>query len=307
MPVINKYDTKRQKISDFLARTTPGLYEKHFWPTFRKLQAVRSRGRIRRIIEDRMAQKPFPLFTMIQIETLNRCNNDCSFCPVNRKRDSRPRSVMDADLFNSLIAQLADLQYDGIISLFSNNEPLLDRRIADFCAIARQKLPNANHVLYTNGKLLTIELFENLMKYLDVLVIDNYDNQMKLQEPVKAIAELCLTNPTYGENVEIHMRRKDEVLSTRGGGAPNRTNIRPLKSSCVIPFTQMVVRPDGKLSLCDNDALGKVTLGDLTQDSVFDAWNSDLYWGARRKIAEGRKNFFSCRSCDAQLRVMPQL
>jgi MoaA/NifB/PqqE/SkfB family radical SAM enzyme len=214
---------------------------------------------------------------------------------------------MDTDLFNSLIAQLAALQYDGIISLFSNNEPLLDRRIADFCAIARQELPNANHVLYTNGKLLTTELFENLMKYLDVLVIDNYDNQMKLQEPVKTIAELCLTNPTYAEKVQIYMRRKDEVLSTRAGGAPNRTNIAPLKSSCVIPFTQMVVRPDGKLSLCDNDALGKVTLGDLTRDSIFDAWNSDLYWGVRRRIAEGRKSFFLCSSCDAQLRVMPQL
>lgn len=27
----------------------------------------------------------------IEIETINRCNNDCSFCPVNRNNDNRPQ------------------------------------------------------------------------------------------------------------------------------------------------------------------------------------------------------------------------
>jgi radical SAM protein with 4Fe4S-binding SPASM domain len=210
---------------------------------------------------------------------------------------------MDEELFNSLIAQLADLHYEGNISLFSNNEPLLDRRLADFCKIAKQKLPNANHILYTNGKLLTTALFENLMKCLDVLYIDNYDNQMKLQGPVKAIAELCLTNPTYGEKVQIHVRRKNQVRTSRGGNAPNRRNFAPLTSSCIQPFVRMVVRPDGKISLCTNDALGQVTLGDLTRDSISDAWYSDLFSGVRRRIAEGRKNCSLCRSCDAELAV----
>jgi len=299
MTVIYDYDNKRKRIGELVERTTPRLYERHLLPTHMKLRDIGCRGIIKRIIEDRMAQKPFPLFTKIEIETLNRCNNDCSFCPVNRKLDPRQLSVMDEDLLNSSIAQLADLQYEGEFSLFSNNEPLLDRRIADFCKIAKQKIPNATHYLYTNGKLLTTELFEKLMKYLDFLVIDNYDNQMKLQEPVKAINELVLTNPTYGEKVMIYVRKKDLMRTTRGGSAPNRTKIAPLKSSCIYPFTQMVVRPDGKISLCCNDALGKATLGDLTRDSISDVWNSDLYWGVRRRIVEGRKNLFLCRSCDA--------
>jgi radical SAM protein with 4Fe4S-binding SPASM domain len=124
---------------------------------------------------------------------------------------------------------------------------------------------------------------------------------MKLQEPVKAITEHLLTDPTHAEKVRIYMRKKDKILSTRGGSAPNRTNIAPLKSSCILPFAQIVVRPDGKISLCNNDPLGKVTLGDLTRDSISDVWNGDLFWGARRRIAEGRKNFFLCRSCDMTL------
>jgi MoaA/NifB/PqqE/SkfB family radical SAM enzyme len=302
MTVIYEYDSTQKKIGALLERRTPRLYEKYFLPTYRKLQDIRCRGYTKRAIEGTVAQKPFPLFGQIEIETLNRCNNDCSFCPVNIKLDPRPRSVMDEDLFNSIIEQLADLQYNGDIALFSNNEPLLDRRIVDFCKIAKQKIPTINHLyLSTNGKLLTIELFEDLMKYLDYIVIDNYDNQMRLLEPVKAITEYLLTNPTYEEKVRIYMRKKDEILSTRGGSAPNRTNIAPLKSSCYLPFAQMTVRPDGKISLCANDPLGKATLGDLTRDSISDVWNSDLYWGVRRRIAEGRKNFFLCRSCDMTL------
>jgi radical SAM protein with 4Fe4S-binding SPASM domain len=175
---------------------------------------------------------------------------------------------------------------------------LLDQRIADFCKIAKQKIPSAPLFLFTNGKLLTEELFEKLMKYLDLLVIDNYDNRMKLIEPVKAIYDVCLTNPTCEEKVVISLMKKDQLRSTRGGSAPNRTDIAPLKSLCILPFTQMVVRPDGKISLCDCDALGKVTLGDLTRDSISDVWNGDLYWDVRRRIAEGRKNFFLCRNCD---------
>jgi hypothetical protein len=291
------------KIGQLAERTIPRPYEKHFLPTYTKLKDLRSRGRIKKVIEDTTAQKPFPLFNQIEIETLNRCNNDCSFCPVNRKHDPRTLSVMDEELFNSLVAQLGDLQYEGSVSLFSNNEPLLDRRIADFCKIAKQKVPKAYLFLMTNGKLLTVQLFENLMKYLDLLYIDNYDNQTKLIEPVKAIAELCLTNATYREKVKIHVKRKSRVRSTRGGGAPNRTNIAPLKSSCIQPFTKLVVRPDGKISLCSNDAFGKVTLGDLTRDSISEAWNGDLFWEVRRRIAEGRKNFFLCSTCDAELSV----
>lgn len=128
------------------------------------------------------------------------------------------------------------------------------------------------------------------MKPLDCLIIDNYDNEMKLIEPVKTIVELILTNSKCA--VKIRMVKKDQVMTSRGGCAPNRTRTAPLKSSCVLPFIQMVVRPDGKASLCCNDALGKVTLGDLTKDSIYDVWNNDLYWGVRRRIAAGRKNFF---------------
>ena len=70
-----------------------------------------------------------PLFTSVEVETINRCNGVCSFCPINSKVDPREKKIMSKELFYSIVDQLADLNYSGRFSTFSNNEPLLDDRI----------------------------------------------------------------------------------------------------------------------------------------------------------------------------------
>ena len=44
-----------------------------------------------------------PVFTYIGIETINRCNGKCSFCPVNIKQPQRPYAKMTDEIFNSII------------------------------------------------------------------------------------------------------------------------------------------------------------------------------------------------------------
>lgn len=79
-----------------------------------------------------------PDFFTIEIETQNRCNNDCPFCPVNRHNDTRKPKVMEENLFYTIIDQLRFMDYHGTISLFSNNEPLLDGRIFHFIEYAKK-------------------------------------------------------------------------------------------------------------------------------------------------------------------------
>ena len=50
---------------------------------------------------------------------------------------------MSQDLFESIIQQLADIDYSGKLALFSNNEPFLDKDILAKHKHARDKLPNA--------------------------------------------------------------------------------------------------------------------------------------------------------------------
>ena len=62
----------------------------------------------------------------------------------------------------------------------------------------------------------------------------------------------------------------------------------------------MVVRPDGKLSLCCNDALGQETLGDLSAQSVREVWNDHRRRTVQDLMLKGRDKLDLCRHCDYQ-------
>lgn len=240
-----------------------------------------------------------PLFKLVEIETINRCNGSCEFCPVNRKDDTREKHVMSADLFYSIIDQLEKLRYSGRISLFSNNEPFLDERIWDFSRYMREHLPMARIHMFTNGTLLDLDKFKRIIPYLDEFILDNYTQDLHLIKPAQEIKKYCEDKPELIAKVTIVLRKPKELLSTRGGSAPNRKEKEGYPEvTCAFPFQQLIIRPTGQISLCCNDALGKYTLGDLSKESILDVWQGSRYKEFRKAIAEGRKNIEICRNCD---------
>ncbi|WP_432667455.1 SPASM domain-containing protein [Wukongibacter baidiensis] len=297
----NYYNRPIGRLKSSLERKYPKQLEEVILPGSIYLYDKLMLRKSRRKTKGYLSQDSFPLFKTIEIETINRCNGACSFCPVNKDIDPRPFKLMNEDLFNLIIQQLKDINYSGSIGLYSNNEPLLDKRIFDFLQIARDNLPGASLYLFTNGKLLTIEKFERLMKYLDSLIIDNYNDDLVLNKSVSKVYEYALTK-SYRNKVHIYLRKENEVLLNRSGQAENRSkNSFRLKSACIYPFEQMVVRPDGKISLCCNDATGKVTLGDLTKDKLIDVWNGQQYYNVRRNMVTNRNLNPLCRDCDCVL------
>lgn len=167
-------------------------------------------------------------------------------------------------MFFRIIDQLAEMNYTGSVARYSNNEPLIDKRLERFAEYTRDKLPNAILYLDTNGTFLSRERFRRLMEFLDYMTIDNYQDDMK---SIPTVQELLpeIESPAYQDKVYICLRKQNEMLNNCGGLSGNRTsNTCKIVSGCVFPFDQMVVRPDGKISLCCNDATGALTLGDLT-------------------------------------------
>ena len=239
-----------------------------------------------------------PKINTIEIETVNRCNNDCSFCPVSKGNDIREMKKMSDELFYGIIDELSAINYDGYLSLFSNNEPLIDPRMMNFLKYARTRLPNAKHALFTNGLLLTREKYLELIKYLDYLIIDNYSDEFELMDNIKELQEIDISQ--YGNcEVRVEVRRKNQVLSSRGGLAPNKKDAGEYHSACVLPFMQMVIRPDGRVSRCCQDAYGLMTLADVSTEGVEGAWNSRAYKHTRElMINDGRTLVKGCKDCD---------
>lgn len=255
------------------------------------------RGAINRKVEQLYKEKH--LFHHVEIETVNRCNGVCSFCPVSVKNEQRTYAIMEESVFRNIIDQLAELNYAGRLSIFSNNEPLLDKRIIEFHKYAREKLPNARMHLYTNGTLLNKEGFLQLVNYLDELIVDNYNQELQLIPASKMIVEYAKENPDIKEKVTIVLRKPNEILTSRGGDAPNRTQVNIEKNiSCIHPFQQLIIRPDGKVSLCCNDPLGRSTLGDVKKQSLVDIWYGEAFENVRKAIFSGRENYEHCKNCD---------
>lgn len=277
---------------------------KKFFPTIDDLIVSRDVNIIKEeTIED---QKKFfetkPLFTHVEIELINRCNNDCPFCPVNKHQDIRELKKMDESLFYKIIDDLKELNYSSNISYYSNNEPLLDDRIYKFIEYGKKSLPNAKHILYTNGIMLTIERYNKLFEAgLDFLKIDNYDDSFQLIKPVQEVYDHYKDkNNPYAEKTEIVLRIKNEVLSNRGGEAKNAEQaIESLDISCYLPFYQFIIRPDGHVSMCCIDAYGTTDMGDINTTKIEDIWYGQRHMSLLSELYENnRKNIPLCKKCD---------
>ena len=211
---------------------------------------------------------------------------------------------MTDELFRKIINELSEMNYSAAVSFYSNNEPLLDERIVEFCKYAHEKLPNAYFRLFTNGLLLTLEKFLELMPYLDILIIDNYNDDKQINTPeLKKVYDYIQTHPEIQKRVNFVFRLQNEVLKSRGGQAPNkigRNDKRMLRFLCTRPFCQLIIRPTGEISLCCNDALGKYTMGNLNMQTINEVWNSEKFKSVREEMLKnGRKNLMLCKECDS--------
>ena len=302
--IINPYTTNKTNLS--------GLVKKVFRRDFQS--ANRARLLINDAFSHYFALRSYVAPQIIELETINRCNMSCSFCPVNVHVDPRDYHKMSDSLLEKIAQELAELKFSGTLYLFSNNEPLLDDRIVEICRLFRSKAPKAKISISTNGILLTKEIFLGLFDAgLDEMVVDNYNDKLKLIKPIDRLLEEI--NPTidskieeYRSNTKIILRKKTEVLDSRGGFAPNKKKeevknfLNYSNHSCALPFIQFVIRPSGEISICCQDALGKVTMGDLNKNSISEVWNGPQYKEVRKKLNKqfryGRKSLSVCDGCD---------
>ena len=244
-------------------------------------------------------EPPMPL--VVNLETINRCNSTCSFCTANKNAEKRPYKRMEDSLFYSIIDQLADWGYTGHLTLYGNNEPFLDTRIVEFHKYCREKLPHSFIFLSSNGLLLTVDKVKEIIPYVNQLIINNYCRDMKLHDKVKEIYEYAKSHPEEFKDVEllIQMRYMDAVLSNRAGSAPNKTNdIKIIKETCLMPYTDMFIFPDGRMGICCCDNFETTTLADLTKTPLKEAWNSPQYQKLRKDIRTSRADYTFCKYCD---------
>ena len=241
-----------------------------------------------------------PMFQIIEIETISKCNNDCSFCPVGINHDTREPAYMEQPLFEKIISELREINYEGWIGLFSNNEPFLDPLLIRRLEYVKTALPNVRLQLYTNGTLLTLDKFLESRLFIDKYVINSYGDGLTLSENAQRIKDYLASHSEEDNKIEFWYRIKNEVLTSRGGRAPNRREYIAPKAGCAHPFFQTSLRANGKMYMCCNDALQDRCLGDANRQSIMEIWRGRLYQDFREKMIKyGRQGLSYCVNCDS--------
>ncbi len=265
------------------------------------LQYATRRKEQKEFIDEFMAEETAPYPNIVNFETINRCNSTCAFCTANKNAEKRPFAKIDEELFRSVIDQLAEWKYPNKITLYGNNEPWMDTRIVDFHKYAREKLPDCYIFMSTNGLLLNIEKLDAIVPYVNQLIINNYCLDMKLRPEIARIYKHVTDNPEKYKDVEIiiQMRYLNEYLTNRAGSAPNKQNsYKVIKETCLMPYTDMWIEPNGKMGICCCDNFETTEMGDLTKEKLRDIWNNDKYRALRKAVQKGRNNYDFCRYCD---------
>ena len=153
----------------------------------------------------------------------------------------------------------------------------------------------------TNGLLLDIDKVKSIIPYVDQLIINNYCLDMKMHDNIKVIYDYVKAHPEEFKDVDIliQIRYLKEVLTNRAGSAPNKQSKgKIIKETCLMPFTDLWIMPNGKLGICCCDNFEVTDLADLSKVSLKDGWNSAKYRELREALVEGRQNYPFCKYCD---------
>ncbi|MCH5342442.1 MAG: SPASM domain-containing protein [Acetatifactor sp.] len=236
---------------------------------------------------------------IISIETINRCNSTCDFCPANKNAEKRPFKKMSDELFQKIIAELADMDYSGYLNLYVNNEPFIDVRIEDLYKYAKDNLPNAKMLLYTNGTLITQDRFHKIIPYVDKMIINNYSETLELHSNLKELIECVKSSPELlSKDIIIQIRYIHEILTNRAGFAPNKKTGRINHKICIMPYTDIIIYPDGVIGLCCSDAIEKTNLGNVNYSSLQEIWSGNVFKSIRKSLGKDRNLYGFCQGCD---------
>jgi hypothetical protein len=235
----------------------------------------------------------------VNISTMDLCTRQCKYCKYGQTGNVKkaPR-IMSTSLFEKILYDLKNINYNGIISPYEGNEPLLDSRIFEFVKMINQLLPEAKSFIYSNGDLATMDtmriLFENGLGMVSFSLHDKR-NEDRIREIQKCFGEkkVKIANEYQMDKRNLFhnfagLIESDMVSQTR---YPNR--------GCYLPFRQLIVNPDGFIDLCCADIADTCVFQNAKENSVVDIFYNDPQLNLYRQVLseEKREGLLPCSEC----------
>ncbi len=262
---------------------------------------------------------------LVAIETTNACNAKCAFCPNSVM--SRDRHTMSDELFRKIVDDCTQFQLKAI-EPFLNGEPFMDPQIVPRLQYIRQKLPDTQLRLYTNGYALTDKRVDELLDVgidhlfisLNTLDADQYEEVMglRLQRTLRNIdyAVDPRRRRRLARDITVRMTRTPKTTpkeERRFAAYCREKNVNcmivglfnylgDVRSPLPVPsfpcehLNRVDVLSNGTVTLCCMDAEGDFKWGDASKQSVLDIYNGKAARAYRRAHRKGKRR--TIRPCD---------
>ena len=267
----------------------------------------------------------------VLVELSNVCNHRCVFCAYSKM--TRPGKLLHYPLLERLLKEAFDLGAREV-GFYSGAEPFTSPDLEDSIQLAKQ-LGYEYVFISTNASLATEERLKASIDYgLDSLKfsinagdretykrIHGRDDFDKVIERVRFcnayraekgahlyLAVSCvLVDHAIGSNVSTKDQLKellgnviDEVIyyeANNQNGQMIGLADAGIKAPCPLPFMQCHISAEGYLRMCCSDYQNYLSLVDLNQTSLKDAWYAEIFKEMRQRHLDNRLEGTLCYNC----------
>jgi len=282
------------------------------------------------ILGGKMRTKPLLFPKSILIETCNLCQGSCLFCPYFKIRKGQKKELLEYKIIKKLINEMTDY-YVERLTLFNNNEPLLDDRIYKIIKFAHKVLPKVEITLSTNGRCLTKDKIYQLYKtglttlYISIPTLDPiFYNKIMGYEIIKILQVLDDINDSnildmikiavpitkYFKEEEFNNYFNKKNIRICSWHAEYKENwgideaIKPIVDfnqyigPCDRPMDQAVILFNGNMVICCRDWHEQNVIGNIKDNTIYELWKNDKMISIQKKIARQKYDEIECcRTC----------
>ncbi len=220
------------------------------------------------------------------------CNRRCSYCPVSKlKRVVQER--MDINTFEKVVKEMGCYNYSGYFHYNFYNETLLDNRLEQFIRLARNYCPNAKNHINTNGDLLTLEKYKQLISAgTDFVFVTLHDGFM-----TSKMRTLLIDAKQHDNSIDYEFPN-NMVFNNRGGLVEVGNNAGKIKP-CYLPSYDVEITANGTVLPCCNDYTEKMKMGNVLSNPLKSIWISKKFRHFRADLRRGyRYKYDLCKDCN---------
>lgn len=267
------------------------------------------------------------IFHEINIETITTCNRRCTYCPNFTHERSLPKNeiLMEEEVFKKIIDNLASIKFCGVISPIFYGEALIDKRLINLLSYAHQKLPQATLKLTSNGDLLTIPTYKELIKAgVEEFVVTQHSKEishnMSLLMEHFGKKPHNLTQKTFIIRTEkdannnpkkiTFLYQKLDLFYNRGGLVDLKENDEKISFEsnplpiCYYYSNPLIITAKGNVPLCCQDYHETIVFGNVKEIPLLDIWNSPRFKKMRKEL--NKRNYLlpickACVGCESKL------